>query len=115
MKNGAIEFLTKPIDEQKLLDAIELALQRDRVRRREESLVRELEARAETLTPREREIFARVVTGRRNRLIGSELGVSEMTIKVHRSQIMRKMNATSLIELVRMADKLGITDERPFA
>jgi RNA polymerase sigma factor (sigma-70 family) len=112
MKNGAIDFLTKPIDEQRLLDAIEMGLERDRQRRRAQGLVSELKACFETLTPRERQILALVVTGRRNRLIASELGVSEMTVKVHRGQIMRKMKAASLIELVRMADNLGITDEK---
>jgi FixJ family two-component response regulator len=111
MKLGAVEFLTKPLREQELLDAIHVALERDRLRRQEDSAVAELKARFASLTAREREVFALVVTGRPNKQIAAELDLSEMTVKVHRSQITRKMQAKSLVALVRMADKLGISPE----
>jgi FixJ family two-component response regulator len=109
MKLGAVEFLTKPLREQELLDAIQVAVERDRVRRREDSAVAELRARFGSLTVREREVFALVVTGRPNKQIAAELDLSEMTVKVHRSQITRKMQAKSIVALVRMADKLGVS------
>jgi FixJ family two-component response regulator len=109
MKLGAVEFLTKPLREQELLDAIQVAVERDRLRRREDSEVAELKARFASLTAREREVFAVVVTGRPNKQIAAELDLSEMTVKVHRSQITRKMQAKSLVALVRMADKLGVS------
>ena len=109
MKLGAVEFLTKPLREQELLDAIQVAVERDRVRRQEDSAVAELKARFASLTVREREVFALVVTGRPNKQIAAELDLSEMTVKVHRSQITRKMQAKSLVALVRMADKLGVS------
>jgi FixJ family two-component response regulator len=109
MKLGAVEFLTKPLREQELLDAIQLAVERDRLRRREDSAVAELRARFASLTVREREVFALVVTGRPNKQIAAELDLSEMTVKVHRSQITRKMQAKSIVALVRMADKLGVS------
>jgi FixJ family two-component response regulator len=109
MKLGAVEFLTKPLREQELLDAIQVAVERDRVRRREDSAVAELRARFGSLTVREREVFALVVTGRPNKQIAAELDLSEMTVKVHRSQITRKMQAKSIVSLVRMADKLGVS------
>jgi FixJ family two-component response regulator len=108
MKLGAVEFLEKPLREQELLDAIQVAVERDRVRRSEDSAVAELRARFTSLTAREREVFALVVTGRPNKQIAAELDLSEMTVKVHRSQITRKMQAKSLVALVRMADKLGL-------
>ena len=95
--------------EQELLDAIQVAVERDRVRRREDSAVAELRARFGSLTVREREVFALVVTGRPNKQIAAELDLSEMTVKVHRSQITRKMQAKSIVALVRMADKLGVS------
>jgi FixJ family two-component response regulator len=107
MKAGAVEFLTKPFHDQDLLDAIHAAIERDRRRRREALRVAELRKRFVTLTERERQIMALVVIGRANKQIAAELGLSEMTVKVHRGQIMRKMHAGSLPELVRMADGLG--------
>ena len=107
MKAGAVEFLTKPFHDQELLDAIHTAIERDRERRREAVLVAELRERYATLTERERQIMTLVVVGRANKQIAAELNLSEMTVKVHRGQVMRKMHAGSLPELVRMADRLG--------
>jgi len=109
IKSGAVEFLTKPVHEQALLDAIQAGIERDRIRREEEGVVAELRDRFESLTPRERQVLTLVVTGRRNKQIAAQAKLSEMTVKVHRSQIMRKMRAKSLIDLVRMADKLGVS------
>jgi FixJ family two-component response regulator len=109
IKSGAVEFLTKPLHEQKLLDAVQAGIQRDRARRHEAILVLELQRRFNSLTAREREVMALVVTGRPNKQIAAQLKLSEMTVKVHRSQITRKMRATSLIDLVRMADKLSVS------
>ena len=108
MKSGAIEFLTKPLRELELLDAVQIGISRDRVRRQEAKYVAELRERFNSLTPRERGVLALVVTGRPNKEIAAQLGMSEMTVKVHRSQVTRKMQAKSLIDLVRMADKLGM-------
>jgi FixJ family two-component response regulator len=108
MKAGAVEFLTKPFHDQELLDAIHTAIERDRERRREAVLVAELQARYVTLTERERQVMTLVVVGRANKQIAAELSLSEMTVKVHRGQVMRKMHAGSLPELVRMADRLGV-------
>jgi FixJ family two-component response regulator len=107
MKAGAVEFLTKPFHDQDLLDAIHTAIERDRTRRREALRLAELRERFATLTERERQIMTLVVIGRANKQIAGELGLSEMTVKVHRGQVMRKMRAGSLPELVRMADRLG--------
>jgi FixJ family two-component response regulator len=109
MKSGAVEFLTKPFGEQQLLDAVQTGLERDRARRSEADVVAELRERFEALTPREREVFALAVSGLANKQIAAQLDLSVMTVKVHRSQITRKMRAKSLIELVRMADRLGIS------
>jgi FixJ family two-component response regulator len=106
MKAGAIEFLTKPFHEQDLLDAIYAGIERDRVRRRGASIVIELRERYAALTERERQIMALVVSGRPNKQIAAELNLSEMTVKVHRGQVMRKMKAASLPGLVRMADQV---------
>jgi FixJ family two-component response regulator len=108
MKFGAIEFLTKPFREQELLDAIQIGIERDRAQREDAGVGAELRKRLEALTAREREVMALVVTGRLNKQIAAELEVSEMTVKIHRSQAMQKMRAKTLIELVRMADRLGI-------
>jgi FixJ family two-component response regulator len=107
MKAGAVEFLTKPFHDQDLLDAIHAAIERDRKRRREEIVHAELRERFATLSERERQIMALVVIGRANKQIAAELSLSEMTVKVHRGQVMRKMHAGSLPALVRMADRLG--------
>jgi RNA polymerase sigma factor (sigma-70 family) len=109
MKSGAIEFLTKPVPEQELLDAIQTGIERDRARRQDARVLAELRERFDSLTPREREVLALVVTGRRNKQIAAQANLSEMTVKVHRSQIMRKMRAKSLVDLVRMADALGVS------
>jgi FixJ family two-component response regulator len=109
MKAGAVEFLTKPFHEQELLDAIHTAVERDKERRRGAMLVAELRERYTTLTGRERQIMTLVVIGRANKQVAAELNVSEMTVKVHRGQVMRKMRAGSLPELVRMADRLGVS------
>lgn len=106
MKDGAIEFLTKPFREQDLLDAVQLGLARDRARRDDERSLVSLRERFETLTPREREVMAQVARGRLNKQIAFDIGISEITVKVHRGQVMRKMQASSLPDLARMADKL---------
>ena len=106
MKAGAIEFLTKPFRDQDLLDAIQLGLAQDRARREDEQAIAELRVRYATLTPREREVMALVVQGRLNKQIAGDIGISEITVKVHRGQVMRKMQASSLPDLARMADKL---------
>jgi FixJ family two-component response regulator len=111
MKGGAIEFLTKPFREQELLDAIQLGLERDRFRRKNETVLGDLRARFETLSPREREIMLQVVRGRLSKQIAGDFGISETTVKVHRSNLTRKMKARSLSELTRMADKLKLVQE----
>jgi FixJ family two-component response regulator len=109
IKAGAIDFLTKPLHEQKLLDAIQTGIERDRARRAEETDVAQLKERFATLTPREQEVLLIVVTGRPNKQIAADLKLSEMTVKIHRSQTMRKMRAKSLVDLVRMADMLKVS------
>lgn len=108
MKAGAVEFLTKPFRDQDLLDAIQFALERDHARRLQEAEIAILRERFESLTPREREVLALVVSGRLNKQIAAEIGTSETTAKVHRGPLMRKMGADSLADLLRMAEKIGI-------
>ena len=108
MKAGAIEFLTKPLREQELLDAVQTGLQRDRARRENQQAVSKLRAQYDALTPREQQIIGYVTSGLMNKQIAAEINVSEITVKVHRGNAMRKMGAKSLAELVRMADQLGI-------
>ena len=108
MKGGALEFLTKPFRDQDLLEAIQLGLARDRARLENERAFTELRDRFETLSPREREVMARVVKGRLNKQIAADIGISEVTVKVHRGSVMRKMKASSLPDLARMADKLTL-------
>ena len=112
MRSGAIEFLTKPLQEQELLDAVQAGIERDRARRQEAELVAELHERLMSLTARERDVLALVITGRPNKQIADQLKLSEATVKVHRSQIMRKMRAKSLVDLVRMADALGVSPDK---
>jgi FixJ family two-component response regulator len=109
MKGGALEFLTKPVRDQDLLDAIHLGLERDRARRDSEKAVAALRERFETLTPREREVMAEVLKGRLNKQIAGDIGVSEVTVKAHRGQIMRKMKASSVLDLARMGEQLNFT------
>jgi RNA polymerase sigma factor (sigma-70 family) len=106
MKEGAIEFLTKPFRDQDLLDAIRIALERDRGRREQEKETAELRQRFESLTPREREVISMVVSGMLNKQIAAQLGTAENTVKVHRSRAIEKMRAQSLADLVRMVDRL---------
>jgi FixJ family two-component response regulator len=111
MKGGAIEFLTKPVRDQDLLDAIQLGLERDRARREGERGLAALRERFETLTPREREVMTEVLKGRLNKQIAGDIGVSQVTVKAHRGQVMRKMKASSVLDLARMAEKLKLTPE----
>jgi FixJ family two-component response regulator len=108
MKAGAVEFLTKPFREQDLLDAVRIGLERDRDRREKDTLLSKMRACFDLLTPREQEVIGLVTMGLMNKQVAAEIGVSEITVKVHRSNGMRKMGARSLAELVRMADALGV-------
>jgi FixJ family two-component response regulator len=113
MKGGAIEFLTKPFREQDLLDAILSGLERDRARRDKDAAIARLQTRFNSLTAREREVMAQMVTGHMNKQIATDLGVSEHTVKLHRGSVLRKMEASSLAELVIMAESLRSSPEPP--
>lgn len=108
MKAGAVDFLTKPFRDQDMLDAVAAAIDRDRKQRAEHSGAAELAARFETLSPREKEVMALVTAGRMNKQVAFELGLSEITVKIHRGSAMRKMEARSLADLVRMAEALNL-------
>jgi FixJ family two-component response regulator len=108
MKSGAVEFLTKPFRDQDLLEAVRAAIERDRARRQEENSIAALKTRFASLTAREKEVIGYVSAGFMNKQIATEIGCSEVTVKVHRRNIMQKMSARSLAELVRMADLLGV-------
>jgi FixJ family two-component response regulator len=112
MKAGAIDFLTKPFRDQDMLDAVTRALERDRKRRESERAVADLRVLFESLTPREREVMSLVAAGLMNKQIAGELGVREITVKIHRGQVMRKMKARSLADLVRMAETLGVRGKK---
>jgi FixJ family two-component response regulator len=115
MKGGAIEFLTKPFRDQDLLDAVQSGLEQDRRQREKDRAAAKLLARYAALTPREREVMAAVVAGRLNKQIAADVGVSEVTVKLHRGNLMRKMAAASVAELVLMAERLRASSERPGA
>ena len=108
MKAGAVDFLAKPFRDQDLLDAVTAAIQRDQTRREHENAVADVRGHFSSLTPREREIMAFVASGLMSKQIAAEVGLSEITVKVHRSHIMKKMGARSVADLVRMADSLGV-------
>jgi FixJ family two-component response regulator len=113
MKAGAIEFLTKPLREQDLLDAVQAGLDRDRARRESDKTVKELRSKYDALTAREQEVIGYVASGLMNKQIAGEIGISEITVKVHRGNLMRKMGAKSLADLVRMVDALGLERPKP--
>lgn len=112
MKAGAVEFLTKPVDEQDLLQAIQEAVERDRRTRQQRTEMRELQNRYESLTTREQEVMQQVVSGRLNKQVAAELNITEYTVKIHRGRVMRKMHAESLADLVRMAENLEIDSHK---
>ena len=113
MKAGAVDFLTKPLRPQEMIHAVTRALAVDQKRRADEKTVSDLRSLYESLTPRERDVLALVTAGMMNKLIAEELGISEITVKVHRSHVMRKMRTRSLADLARIADTLGIRPDRP--
>jgi FixJ family two-component response regulator len=113
MKGGAVDFLTKPFRDQDMLDAVTVAIERDRKRRETDKIVANLKTHFETLTPREREILALVSSGLMNKQIAAELGLAEITVKIHRGHIMKKMGAKSLADLLRKAETLGIRRSKP--
>ena len=107
MKAGAVDFIEKPFEDQTLLDAINQSLKKDRLAKLEQAELREIQQRVDSLTPREREVFAHVVSGELNKHIAFELGTTERTIKAHRARVMKKMQANSLADLIRLAEKVG--------
>ena len=113
MKAGAVDFLAKPFRQQEMLDAVTTAMERDRKRRQDEKIVASLRALFETLTQREREVLSLVAAGLMNKQIAAEIGLAEMTVKIHRGRIMKKMGTRSLADLVRIAEKLGVSREKP--
>ena len=113
MKAGAVDFLAKPFRDQDMLDAVAIAIERDRARRKDEKIVAELRAVFETLTARERDVLGLVASGLMNKQIAAEIGLAEITVKIHRGHIMRKMGAKSLADLVRMAEMLGVRRPKP--
>jgi FixJ family two-component response regulator len=113
MKGGAVDFLTKPFRDQDMLDAVTVAIERDRKRREADKVVASLQTHFETLTPREREILALVSSGLMNKQIAAELGLAEITVKIHRGHVMKKMGARSLADLLRRAETLGIRRAKP--
>ena len=113
MKGGAVEFLTKPFRDQDLLDAVNIGLERDRTRRANDEDLNALRARLDVLTPRERAILIQVVSGRLNKQIAGDMGITETTVKVHRSNMMRKIKASSVPELCRMVDRLNLAPKKP--
>ena len=108
MKAGAIDFLTKPFRQQEMLDAVATAIERDRKRREDDKMISNAQARVETLTPRERDVLALVAAGLMNKQIAAELGIAEITVKIHRGHVMKKMGTRSLADLVRITETLGI-------
>jgi len=112
MKAGAVDFLTKPFRDQDMLDAVAVAIERDRTRRKEEKIVAELRSVFETLTPRERDVLALVASGLMNKQVAGLIGLSEITVKIHRGNVMRKMAVKSLADLVRKAEALGVFQNR---
>jgi FixJ family two-component response regulator len=112
LKSGAVEFLTKPFRDQDLLDAIQQALQHDRAAQEQQAEIHALQQRYHALTPRERQVLALVVSGMLNKQIASEIGASEATVKIHRGNVMHKMQAGSVVDLVRMADKLKLSPRK---
>jgi FixJ family two-component response regulator len=108
MKAGAIDFLTKPFRQQEMLDAVATAIERDRKKREDDKMISNAQARVETLTPRERDVLALVAAGLMNKQIAAELGIAEITVKIHRGHVMKKMGTRSLADLVRITETLGI-------